>query len=181
VPRKSLKREVYGLSVADNLQTAAFAPKCSASNTLEGQAMDAAAFWWIAAAVLVITEMLAGTVYLLAIALGLAAGALAAHAGLSFTVQIIVAALIGTASTLFWHFSSARKNRMASSNVAANTDVHQDIGALVMVDAWNADGTAQVKYRGAQWSVILASGAAQHSGAHRVKEVMGSRFVVEPV
>ncbi len=143
--------------------------------------MDAATFWWIAAAVLVSAELLTGTVYLLTIALGLAAGALAAHAGLSFTAQIAVAALVGTASTLFWHFSSARKNRASSSHVASNTDVHQDIGAQVMVEAWNADGTARVQYRGAQWSVMLASGAAQRIGAHRVKEVMGNRFVVEPV
>ncbi len=143
--------------------------------------MDASTFWWIAAAGLVIAELLTGTVYLLTLALGLAAGALAAHAGMSMTVQIVAAAILGTVSTLIWHFSTARKNRMASVNVSANADVNQDIGAQVMVDAWNADGTAQVRYRGAQWSVILASGAAQTLGAHRVKEVTGIRLVVEPV
>lgn len=143
--------------------------------------MEASTFWWIAAAVLVIAELLTGTVYLLTLALGLAAGALAAHAGMSMTVQIVAAAIVGTVSTLIWHFSTARKNRMASVSVDSNADVHQDIGAQVMVEAWNADGTAQVKYRGAQWSVILASGAAQRLGAHRVKEVTGIRLVVEPI
>lgn len=163
------------------LQVAAFAPKCGASQTLEALAMEASTFWWIAAAALVIAELLTGTVYLLTLALGLAAGALAAHAGLGLTEQVLAAALVGTVSTLLWHFSSARKNRMASANVSANADVNQDIGAQVMVEAWNADGTAHVRYRGARWTVIPAAGAAQAIGAHRVKEVTGNRLVVEAI
>jgi membrane protein implicated in regulation of membrane protease activity len=143
--------------------------------------MDASTFWWIAAAGLVIAEMLTGTVYLLAMAAGLVAGALAAHAGLAMSLQIVGAAVVSTAATLAWHFSHARKSRMSSVHANANTDVHQDIGAQVQVDEWQTDGTAQVRYRGSQWSVMAAEGKPMQPGLHRVKQVVGSRLVVEPV
>jgi membrane protein implicated in regulation of membrane protease activity len=143
--------------------------------------MDASTFWWIAAAVLVIAELLTGTVYLLAVAVGGAAGAIAAHLGFGLTVQIAVAAVVGTAATLGWHFSKARQRRLEVAPAHANADVNQDIGAQVLVNTWNADGTAHVNYRGAQWSVVVASGMAQQSGPHRVTQVVGNRLVVEPV
>ncbi len=143
--------------------------------------MEASTLWWIAAAVLVIAEMLTGTVYLLAIALGMAAGALAAHAGLGLTVQMLIAAAIGAGSTLVWHFSKARQSRLGNAPATLNADVNQDIGAQVQVDAWNADGTAQINYRGAQWTVLASQGADRMLGAHRVKEVIGNRLVVEKI
>ena len=143
--------------------------------------MEASTLWWIAAAALVIAEMLTGTVYLLALALGAASGALAAHAGLSMTIQIVMAAAVGAGSTLAWHFSKARQGRAQNAPATSNADVNQDIGAQIQVDAWNADGTAQVNYRGAQWTVLPASGSNRISGLHRVKEVIGNRFVVEPI
>jgi membrane protein implicated in regulation of membrane protease activity len=120
-------------------------------------------------------------VYLLAVAVGGVAGALAAHLGLGLTVQILIAAAVGTAATLCWHFSKMRQRRADVAPANANEDVNQDIGAKVLVNGWNADGTAQVSYRGSQWIVIPAAGVAQQSGLHRVKEVIGNRLVVEPV
>lgn len=143
--------------------------------------MEASTLWWIAAAVLVIAEMLTGTVYLLAVALGAASGALAAHAGLGLTAQILIAAAVGAGSTLVWHFSKVRQSRAANAPATSNADVNQDIGAQVKVDAWNADGTAQINYRGAQWTVLAAPGSDRASGQHRVKEVIGNRFVVEKI
>ncbi|HNJ45700.1 MAG TPA: NfeD family protein, partial [Ottowia sp.] len=45
--------------------------------------------WWIAAGLLVAAELLTGTFYLLMLAIGAAAGALAAHAGLSLSAQLV--------------------------------------------------------------------------------------------
>ena len=143
--------------------------------------MEASTFWWIAAAALVIAELLTGTIYLLAVAAGGIAGALAAHAGLGLTAQIVIAAAVGTITTLLWHFSKARQRRAEIAPAASNADVNQDIGAQVQVDAWNADGTAQINYRGAQWTVIAVQNADRASGQHRVKEVVGNRFVVEKI
>jgi membrane protein implicated in regulation of membrane protease activity len=143
--------------------------------------MDAATFWWIAAAVLVIAELLTGTIYLLAVAAGGVAGALAAHAGLGLTAQIVIAAAVGTVTTLLWHFSKARQRRAEVAPAASNADVNQDIGAQVYVDTWNADGTAQINYRGAQWTVLARRGADRVSGLHIVKAVIGNRLMVEKI
>lgn len=143
--------------------------------------METATLWWIAAAVLVIAEMLTGTVYLLAVATGAVAGALASHAGAALTAQIAIAAAVSTLATLLWHFSKLRERRSKTSSVEANPNVNQDIGAQVQVDSWNADGTAQINYRGAQWTVLPLHNADRISGPHRVKEVIGNRFVVEKI
>lgn len=143
--------------------------------------MDAATFWWVAAVGLVIAELLTGTVYLLMIATGAVAGALAAHLGMNSSMQIGIAAVISTAATLIWHLKKSKERKSKTTDAHANPNVNQDIGAKVQVDAWNADGTAQVQYRGAQWTVLAAHGAAQIIGPHRVKEVVGNRLVVEPV
>ena len=51
--------------------------------------------WWLLAGAAVAVEMLTGTFYLLMLALGMVAGALAAHAGASAPMQLVVAALVG--------------------------------------------------------------------------------------
>lgn len=140
--------------------------------------MAQSTIWWTLAGLVVIAELMTGTFYLLMISLGLAAAALAAHASASTSAQIVIAGLVGGGATLAWHFYKAKQP--GAGPVQANRDVNQDIGATVQVDAWNADGSATVKYRGAQWAVVAAPGAAQTAGSYRVKEVSGSKLVVEP-
>jgi membrane protein implicated in regulation of membrane protease activity len=142
--------------------------------------MEASTIWWVLAAGLVIAELLTGTVYLLALAVGAAAGALAAHAGASELVQIVIAAAVGAASALLWHFSKARQSRVSTVSANASTDVNQDVGAQVSVESWNPDGTAQVRYRGAQWTV-RAESASPQPGQHRVTQVQGNQLIVVAV
>lgn len=141
--------------------------------------MEMTTLWWVLAGAAVVAELLTGTLYLLMIATGLVAGALAAHAGFSVTVQIAVAAVLGCVATLAWHYFKLKKDPAVTAN--ANKDMNQDIGATVHVSHWKADGTAQVSYRGSNWSVIAADGAAQHAGNYRVKSMAGNRLVVEPL
>jgi membrane protein implicated in regulation of membrane protease activity len=140
--------------------------------------MAQSTIWWTLAGLVVIAELMTGTFYLLMISLGLAAAALAAHAGASTSAQMVVAALVGGGATLAWHFYKEKQPGVAPAQ--ANRDVNQDIGATVQIDAWNADGSASVKYRGAQWAVVAAPGAIQAAGSYRVMEVLGSKLVVEP-
>jgi membrane protein implicated in regulation of membrane protease activity len=140
--------------------------------------MEQSTIWWVAAGLLVIAELATGTFYLLMISLGLAAAALAAHAGTSTNAQFVIAALVGGGATWAWHLYKLKQPDTAPAQ--ANSDVNQDIGATVQVDAWNQDGSASVKYRGAQWTVLAAPGVAHTAGIYRVKEVAGSRLVVEP-
>ena len=137
-----------------------------------------ATWWWIAAGVAVAVELLTGTFYLLLIGLGLAAGALAAHAGLASTAQIVIAALTGGGATALWHFKRARHPQ--SAPVRENSDAQLDIGAKVTVTQWNDDLTARINYRGSSWTAHLQRGAAVRSGEHVVVAVEGNWLVLSP-
>ena len=141
--------------------------------------MEMSTLWWVFAGVAVVAELLTGTLYLLMLAAGMVAGALAAHAGASTPVQIVVAAVVGLLATAVWHFIKKKKDPSIAAN--ANTDVNQDIGATVHVGHWKANGTAQVSYRGSNWAVEAAPGAAQHAGDYRVVAMSGNRLVLKPV
>ena len=135
--------------------------------------------WWLLAGGAVALELSTGTFYLLMIAAGLAAGALAAHAGMPLTGQLIVAAAVGAGAVGAWHL--ARGRQPPGPAAQANPDVNLDVGGTVMVEEWLPDGTAQVRYRGAQWTVTALPGTVPGKGLHRVREVVGSRLVVEKI
>lgn len=139
---------------------------------------SASTTWWLAAGGLVIAELATGTFYLLMLALGCAAGALAAHAGLEVSHQVLAAALLGGGATALWHF---KRMRLPSSMPAAsNPDVNIDIGQTVQVTQWQPEGNARVAYRGAPWTVRLAEGHSARPGAHVIVAVQGNVLIVEP-
>ena len=138
-----------------------------------------ASVWWIAAGVTVAAELATGTFYLLMIALGLAAGALAVAFGAAPAVQLVVAALVGGGATAIWHWR--RVSRAGPSLQAArDRDVNLDIGERVHVSAWAADGTARVSYRGSNWAARAQPGAALATGEHVVAAVEGNWLVLAP-
>jgi len=140
--------------------------------------MSASTLWWIAAGVAVAVELATGTFYLLMIAIGLVAGALAAHLGLASAGQLAVAAVVGAALTALWHWRRARSPR--SLPPSTNRDVNLDIGERVRVDGWTADRTAQVQYRGSTWNARLAPGATAAMGPHHIVAVEGNWLVLAP-
>jgi membrane protein implicated in regulation of membrane protease activity len=141
--------------------------------------MQDSTVWWLLTGTAVAVELATGSFYLLMLAIGLAAGALAAYAGGAVPAQLVTAAIIGGGSVIALYLQ--RRGRPAASDAASNRDVNLDIGETVQVDAWRADGTAVVRYRGANWAVVAAPGAGRDRGAHRVREVVGSRLVVEKI
>jgi membrane protein implicated in regulation of membrane protease activity len=133
--------------------------------------------WWLMAGAAVAVELATGTFYLLMVAVGLIAGAIAAHSDASPTAQFFVAAVIGLAAVGALHMHKRRQPAPIPSN--ADPDVNPDIGETVQVDAWQANGTAAVRYRGANWTVVAAPGTEQAPGVYRVREVAGNKLVVE--
>jgi membrane protein implicated in regulation of membrane protease activity len=133
--------------------------------------------WWLLAGSAVAVELITGTFYLLMLAVGLAAGAVAAQSGAATPMQLVVAAVIGGGAVAGLYFQRRGQPKAAPSS--ANPDVNTDIGEMVQVDAWQPDGTASVRYRGANWTVIAAPGTNHHPGLHRVREVVGNKLVVE--
>ena len=138
--------------------------------------MTDSTLWWLLVGAAVGVELATGTIYLLMVAIGLVAAALSAHLGASFSLQIIVAAVVSAGTVLGWR--AYKKAQPPSPPASANRDVNLDVGETVQVDAWNADGTSSVKYRGANWSVASASGSPLAAGHHQVVEVVGSRLIV---
>ena len=142
--------------------------------------MTEAGVWWIACGALVAVELLTLTLYLLMLALGAAAGALAAHLGAPLAAQLAAAAVTG-ALALAGAYVWRQQRRSADVPAGADPNVNMDVGGIVQVQAWRADGSASVRYRGAQWPAQRREGAPQQTGAHRVVEVVGSRLLVEPL
>src|SRR5450432_865978 len=136
--------------------------------------------WWIAAGIAVAAELATGTFYLLMIALGLAAGAIAAHLGLAEALQFMAAAAIGGGATAFWHW-----RRLAHAGVALppgrDRDVNLDVGERVRVSSWAGDRSARVSYRGSIWAARLQPGAPAAPGVHVVAAVEGNWLVLAPV
>ena len=133
--------------------------------------------WWLLAGAAVAAELLTGTFYLLMLAIGVVAGALAAHAGVSIPLQLVAAAAVGGGAVVAWHFLRGR----GRAGAANGTNLDFDAGEPVQVEAWAADNTATVRYRGALWTAVPAGGTPQGTGAHKVSAVNGSRLVVEKI
>lgn len=132
-------------------------------------------FWFVAAGVTVILELFSGTFYLLMIAIGMAAGGLAALAAAGMPLQTLVAATVGIVATAVLRRS--KFGRPTRTDAARDPNVNLDIGQTVHVPQWQ-DGTARVMYRGALWDVELAPGAAPAPGVYTIREVRGSRLIV---
>ena len=141
--------------------------------------LAASTLWWLGAGLAVAVELVTGTFYLLMIAFGLSAGAIAAHLGLGANTQIVVAAVVGGGAVAAWHLRRSR--RPPAAPAGSNPDVNLDVGEIVHIDHWQMDGTASVKYRGANWTVVHRSGNTPSTGAHRVVEVIGSRLLVDKI
>ncbi|RYF16815.1 MAG: NfeD family protein [Comamonadaceae bacterium] len=135
--------------------------------------------WWLLAGVAVAVELLTGTFYLLMLGIGMAAGALAAHLGAPMPAQLVAAAVVGGGAVAVWHV--VRRRHFPGSAPGTSTNLNLDAGEPVHVDAWSADNTATVRYRGSTWTALPAGGTPQGTGAHRVREVDGSRLIIEKI
>ncbi|AMP10820.1 nfeD-like C-terminal, partner-binding family protein [Collimonas arenae] len=141
--------------------------------------------WMLAAGVLVVLELFSTTFYLLMVAIGLAAGGIAALAGLDIEWQLLIAAIVAVIATYILRRS--RFGRRVRVRAERDPNVNLDIGQSLMVDQWQHEGgtagvadlyTARVKYRGAMWDVELVPSAVAQSGLYVIHEVRGSRLIV---
>ena len=78
-------------------------------------------------------------------------------------------------------FYTQLSTRPGDPSARAERSVNLDVGETVFIDSWAADGTAQVKYRGAIWTAIHRPGVTPAIGAHRVAELVGNRLLVDPL
>ena len=137
--------------------------------------MSITTWWWIACIALVGAELVSGTFYLLMAALGLAAAALLSYADTTLTQQVATAAVVSGGAVSLWHLLRARRK-------AEPDPVQADIGQVVQVTTWQADGSTRVSYRGAQWNATLSEPTATPAvGPHRIVAVDGPRLRIAPL
>jgi membrane protein implicated in regulation of membrane protease activity len=140
---------------------------------------DHATAWWVAAGLLVALELTTGTFYLLMLAIGALAGAVAAHLALPFPGQLLAAAAVGGAAVALWHRRRAARPASATVTATANPDVNLDVGGRVQVAAWGADRLARVSYRGSAWSARFAGAGEPAPGEHVIVAVEGPQLVLD--
>ncbi|MGI4856878.1 MAG: NfeD family protein [Janthinobacterium lividum] len=159
--------------------------------------------WWAGAGVLLVVELLTGTFYLLMIALGFAAGGLARLAGVGWSGQLVIAAvlaLLAIGGVRGWRRRLRVGNRTgagapagdgpdpplrvdaapggAAHGAQAGTAMNLDIGAPVHVTRWE-NGRGRARYRGADWDVALAPGALAADGWYRIRQIDGICLILE--
>lgn len=145
--------------------------------------MELSTIWWLLAGSFVALELATGTFYLLMLALGMAAGAITSHMGLSTSAQLVVSSVVASGAVGTWHWFGPRKK---AENVKSNQDVHLDVGSTVEVSAWSALGVTSVMHRGASWSARhsqsgLADSALFQPGWHRIVAVDGNTLVLSHI
>ena len=141
--------------------------------------MADSSIWWLLTGVAVAAELMTGTFYLLMFALGLAAAAIAAHMGLGLASQLVIAAIVGGGAVVAWHLLRGKKS--VGKSAEFNSDVNMDIGQTIYIEAWQADGAANVKYRGSNWIAQLQAGSEAAAGNYIIEQVIGSRFIVKKI
>src|SRR4051794_34211163 len=99
-----MSREVYEIRSAPRVGRMRNWPQCAQRGLMADSTL-----WWLLAGAAVAVELLTGTFYLLMLAIGLVAGALAAYSGADQTIQLVVAALVGGGAVIAWHLKRGRR------------------------------------------------------------------------
>jgi membrane protein implicated in regulation of membrane protease activity len=148
---------------------------------VERQIMSDWIVWLAITGIVVVMELFTGTFYLLMIAIGLAAGALAALIGWSIEYQLLSAAIIGAIATVSLH----RSRFGARHKVSASRDpnVNLDIGQALQIAAWDSHSSdiwrARAMYRGALWDIETRSSIEPLPGSFKIVEIRGSLLIVD--
>jgi membrane protein implicated in regulation of membrane protease activity len=122
-------------------------------------------------------ELMTGSFYLLMLGLGASAAALTGMAGHGLNAQLVVAAVVGCLGVVL--LGQWRKRQAITPQDAQ--DQHLDLGSTVLVQAWDAQGTTQVKHRGAVWGAVHVTHQAPAPGAHRIQAMVGNRLLLERI
>lgn len=137
--------------------------------------MNESTIWWLMAGALVAVELVTGTFYLLMLAIGASAAALAAHMQATATTQMVVGSVVGGLAVVLWRMY---QNQVGKSKLEEHANQHLDIGEKVQVVAWNDQGVTQVQHRGASWRAICAEGQVQEHGTYQITDIQGNTLVL---
>lgn len=143
--------------------------------------MGESTLWWIVAGFFVSLELLTGSFYLLMLALGAGAAAIAAMSGASQAHQLILAAVVGGGAVYLWHRRLLQRGMLGVEDYTSTGLGSLDVGEQVTVSHWSADGTTQVHYRGSEWKARYHGAHVPAAGLHRIRAVESNYLVLERV
>jgi membrane protein implicated in regulation of membrane protease activity len=137
--------------------------------------MDPYLLWVVIGIVLIIVEMLTGTLYLLVLGIAALAAAAAAYLGQSFWVQAVTVAAVAVVGVMIL------KRFRGAAQPASSQGL--DIGQAVILDAWisEADGLARVQYRNAQWEAQVTGERVPDGKVFYIHAVDGNTLRVSAV
>jgi membrane protein implicated in regulation of membrane protease activity len=133
--------------------------------------------WWACALVLGIVEIMTGSLYLLAVALGAAAAGVAAFFGLGGAAQLTVCAVVTVVGMAI--VNKRRSLAPKEPNNQENPNLLLDVGAKVQVPQWGSDGHARITYRGTEWDAV-STASPPVAGWHRIKAINANQLELTP-
>jgi membrane protein implicated in regulation of membrane protease activity len=121
--------------------------------------MDQTLAWAILALVLVISELLTGTFYLLMLGIAAFGAAGAAYLGMGFAAQCVVAAIVSAAGCYGVHVYRAKNRAQQMPSI--------DAGMPASFESWIDAGArlARVRYRGAAWDAEVEGPEGMEPGS----------------
>lgn len=134
--------------------------------------------WVVFAGILLITELFTGSFFMLMIALGFMAGALASLLGAGLTTQVIVTALTAAIATL-----CLQKYRSRKKTQHPDTTINLDLGQSITITMWEKPRKTRAFYRGSWWDVELSDTEEKspEAGEFIIQQIKGNCLLVESV
>lgn len=130
--------------------------------------------WLVIALIIVIVEMNLMSFYLMAVALGAAAGGITAYMSYDLPTQGIVAGIVTIISSCG---SFYLRRKLKNHQDKMNNDLDRGQRVVIKDDRLNEDGTATVSYRGADW-VAYKENAPLTAGIYFIARIDGTRLVL---
>ncbi len=130
--------------------------------------------WLIVALVILGSEMMLGTIYLLAFTAGALAACVCALFGLTLTAQFTVAALVIVLGVIIALYFRRNLRKLTPNTQCDNLDK----GQIVSVTKVNEDGSAKVNYRGTSWTAYADNGSLE-CGVYKIERVEGTRLILK--
>lgn len=128
--------------------------------------------WSVIAVLFILGEFATGTLYLLAIGLACFYPAIADFAGASVGIQIATLSLGVVIHTLV-----VRMMRKGKQGISPSSDI-QDVGQRVEVIEWIDEGTARVRYQGAEWMADKLRAEMPDAESGIIQSVQYGRLII---
>lgn len=130
--------------------------------------------WFIVALIIVIIEMNLMSFYLMAVALGAAAGGITAYMSYDITIQGIVAGIVTIIASCG---SFYLRHKLKTHQDKMNNELDRGQRVVVKADRLREDGSALVSYRGADW-IAYKEDSALTAGIYFIARIDGTRLIL---